>query len=74
MGVKIAVAIAVYVLAAIGFALGFWNALSAGEPSAAATIRNLVLIWGAPLATGLAVWRSMVAQRQAEKFDEEVDA
>ncbi len=66
MGVKIAVAIAVYVLAAIGFSFCFWNALSEGEPSATATIRNLVLIWGAPLAMGLAVWRSMVAQRQAE--------
>ena len=66
MGAKIAVAIAAYVLAAVGFSFCFWNALSEGEPSAVATIRNLVLIWGAPLATGLAVWRSMVAQQQAE--------
>ena len=29
-------------------------------------LRNLVLMWGAPLATGVAVWRSMVAQRQSE--------
>ena len=66
MGVKIAVAIAVYVLAAVGFSFCFWHSFSEGEPSVAATIRNLVLIWGAPLAMGLAVWRSMVAQRQAE--------
>ena len=66
VGVTITVAIAVYVLAAISFSFCFWNALSEGEPSAAATIRNLVLIWGAPLAMGLAVWRSMVARRQAE--------
>ena len=66
MGVKIAIVVAVYVLAAIGFSFCFWNAFSEGEPSATSTIRNLVLIWGAPLAMGLAVWRSMVAQRQAE--------
>ena len=29
-------------------------------------MRNLVLFWGAPLATGLAVWRSSVAQKQVE--------
>ena len=36
-----------------------------GHPPSA-TIRNLVLIWGAPLATVLAVWRSIVAQQQAK--------
>lgn len=30
----------------------------------AETIRNLVLLWGAPLALGLAMWRSLIAQRQ----------
>lgn len=73
MGVKIPVAIAVYVLAAVGFSFCFWNALSEGEPSAAATIRNLVLIWGAPLAMGLAVWRSMVAQRQSEAAQKQAE-
>ena len=32
----------------------------------AETLRNLVLLWGAPLALGLAMWRSMVAQEQAK--------
>ena len=66
MGVKIAIATVVYVLAAVGVSFCFWDDFSEGEPSVSATIRNLVLIWGAPLATGLAVWRSMVAQKQAE--------
>ena len=67
MGVKIASAIVVlYVLAAGGVSFCFWEVFSKGEPSISATIRNLVLIWGAPLATGLAVWRSMVAQKQVE--------
>ena len=67
MGVKIASAIVVlYVLVAVGVSFCFWEVLSKGEPSISTTIRNLILIWGAPLATGLAVWRSMVAQKQAE--------
>ena len=68
MGVKTTVTYIVvpYVLVAGGVSWWFWDCLSWGEPSISATIRNLVLIWGAPLATGLAVWRSMVAQRQSE--------
>ena len=66
MGVKIAIGITVYVLVAAGVSLYFWDDLSKGEPSVSATIRNLALFWGAPLATGLAVWRSIVAQRQSE--------
>ena len=67
MGVKIFIFIVVpYVLAAGCVSFCLWDWLSRGEPSVSSTIRNLVLIWGAPLATGLAVWRSMVAQKQAE--------
>ena len=36
------------------------------EESFSSAIRNLIVIWGAPLATFLAVWRSSVAQKQAE--------
>ena len=60
------IVIAVYILVAVGASWWLWDFLSKGEPSSSATIRNLVLIWGAPLATVLAVWRSMVAQRQSE--------
>ena len=67
MGVKVAIGIVLlYVPVAVGVSFCFWDCLSRGEPSVSATIRNLVLIWGAPLATGLAVWRSIVAQWQVE--------
>lgn len=63
MGVKIAIGITVYVLVAAGVSLYFWDGLSKGEPSVSASIRNLALFWGAPLATGLAVWRCRTADR-----------
>ena len=68
MGVKIAITIGVilYILGAVGGSFCLWDWLSRGEPSVSSTIRNLVLSWGAPLATGLAVWRSIVAQKQVE--------
>ena len=55
-----------YVLVAIGVSCCFWDDLHGQGYPASVTIRNLVLIWGAPLATVLAVWRSIVAQRQSE--------
>ena len=67
MGVKVGIAIGVlYVLAAGAVSLCFWGNLHVENHPPSATIRNLVLIWGAPLATGLAVWRSIVAQQQIE--------
>ena len=60
------IVIVAYVLAVLGVSWWFWDCLSWGEPSVSATIRNLVLIGGTPLAMGLAVWRSTVAQRQSE--------
>ena len=69
MGGKIAaitIGIILYILVAVGVSFCFWDWLSKGEPSASSTIRNLFLSWGAPLATFLAVWRSMVAQEQVE--------
>ena len=73
MGVKIAIGIVLYVPVAVGVSFCFWDCLSRGEPSVSATIRNLVLIWGAPLATGLAVWRSIVAQWQSEAAQKQVE-
>lgn len=58
--------VALYVLVVMGASWWFWDFLSEGELSASATIRNIVLAGGAPLAMLLAVWRSMVAQEQAE--------
>ena len=67
MGVKVGIAIGVlYVLVAVGVSYCFWGNLHVENHPPSATLRNLVLIWGAPLATGLAVWRSIVAQKQAE--------
>ena len=67
MGVKIALAIGVlYVLTAVAVSFCFWGNLHVENHPPSATMRNLVLIWGAPLAMGLAVWRSIVAQQQAE--------
>ena len=75
MGVKIAIGIVLlYVPVAVGVSFCFWDCLSRGEPSVSATIRNLVLSWGVPLATGLAVWRSMVAQWQSEAAQKQVEA
>ena len=64
MGVTII--IVVYILVATYSSIRFWDFLFDGDEAVSATIRNLVLIWGAPLAMGLAVWRSIVAQKQAE--------
>ena len=58
----------------VGVSVCFWGFFSNGEPSTSATIRNLVLLWGAPLATGLAVWRSIVAQRQSEAALKQAEA
>lgn len=65
MGVKIAITIVVYILVAVGLSLHFWDCLSE-EESFSSALRNLVLTWGTPLAIFLAVWRSIVAQQQAE--------
>ena len=43
----------------------FWDALNANE-SSSATVRNLALVISVVIALPLAIWRSMVAARQAE--------
>ena len=51
----------------IGFALtwGFWGELHGNQESLSATVRNLGLVIGGGVAIVLAVWRSLVATRQA---------
>ena len=51
-------------LLGIYLAWEFWGELNATDPSA--TIRNISITLGAPIAIVLAVWRSRVAERQAE--------
>ena len=43
----------------------FWGWLSGGE-SGSTTIRNIALVAAGPIALALAVWRSLVADRQAQ--------
>ena len=71
MGVIIAVAIAIviYVFVAIDISVSFWDFFVKNSE----TIRNLALGWGALLAIGLALWRSMVAHMQAEAAQKQAE-
>ena len=60
----VAIAIAVLVLALV-----FWEWLNAGE-SGSSTIRNVGLIVAGPIALYIAIWRSLVADRQAKTAQE----
>ena len=67
MGVKIALGASLFTgLAVVGALSCFWDALHMDGYPPSATIRNVFLTGGTPLAIGLAVWRSMVAQRQVK--------
>ena len=44
----------------------FWGQLHGEDESGSTTIRNIALILAAPIALVLAIWRSIVAERQAE--------
>ena len=67
MGLKtILFIVALYALVVAYFWPGLWEVLSEEKLPISTTIRNVVLILGTPLAILLAVWRSMVAQKQAE--------
>ena len=66
MGAKAVTTIVVlYILVAGGLSLHFWDCLSE-EESFSSALRNIVLTLGTPLAIFLAVWRSIVAQKQVE--------
>jgi len=71
MGIIIAVAIAIviYVFVAIDVSVSFWDFFVKNSE----TIRNLALGWGALLAIGLALWRSMVAYMQAEAAQKQAE-
>ena len=71
MGIIIAVAIAIviYVFVAIDVSVNFWDFFAENSE----TVRNLALSWGALLAIGLALWRSMVAHMQAEAAQKQAE-
>ena len=70
MGIIIAViALVIYVFVAIAVSVSFWDFLVKNSE----TIRNLALGWGALLAIGLALWRSMVAHMQAEAAQKQAE-
>ena len=74
MRVKTVIAIvALYVLVAVCVSWWLWDCLSWGEPSTSAVIRNIVLTLGTPLAVFLAVWRSSIAQQQAEASQQQAE-
>ncbi len=50
----------------VGFSWLFWEELRGDDESLSSTIRNLGLVGGGIVAIVLAVWRSLVAQKQAE--------
>ena len=58
MGVRTVVWVVLSIIVLAGVASFFWDDLD--------KLRNLALIAGTPVAIFLAVWRSMVAQKQAE--------
>ena len=51
--------------AAVAPSILFWEWLS-GEESGSTTIRNIALVVAGAIALGLALWRSLVAERQAD--------
>lgn len=71
MGVIIAVAIfiMIYVFVAVDVSYSFWDFFVKNSE----TIRNLALSWGALLAIGLALWRSIVAQQQAAAAQQQAE-
>ena len=68
----LAVASVVGLLALLGW-VGFnWKTLTEGE-TGTASLRNMALVFGGPVAIALAVWRSIVAQRQAAAAQRQVE-
>ena len=65
MGVTAVIGSAVCVIVMGVLSLSFWDDLD--------MLRNLVLIWGTPLVIGLAIWRSVVAEKQVRVAQEQVE-
>ena len=59
----------VVIVVVVAFSIVFWDWLSFGE-SGSTTIRNLGLVVAAVVALPLAIWRSKVAERQAETAEQ----
>ena len=63
-GFWIVVWVVFVLVAAVWFSIKFWCWLGAGE-SGSTTIRNIALVIAALIGLPIAIWRSMVAERQA---------
>ena len=59
-------AIAAVLLVSILLSARYWDELRGSEESLSATIRNVGLLIGGAIAALLAMWRSVVAERQAD--------
>ena len=68
----LAVASVVGLLALLGWVVCNWETLTEGE-TGTASLRNMALVFGGPVAMALAVWRSIVAQRQAATAQRQVE-
>ena len=64
---------ALFVVIAIVAGSVFWWAWLSGNDTASATIRNLILVAVAIVGLPLAIWRSLVAERQVETSPEPVN-
>ena len=62
--------VAVMAAAIISLSYLYWNELK-GPDSAGATVRNIGLVGGGLIAIVLALWRSAIAQRQAEVAEQD---
>lgn len=60
------VLVAVTVAAGVGLSWHFWEALRGNEDSLSTTISNVSLVLGGVVAIELAVWRSIVGERQTD--------
>ncbi len=65
-GLRWMVGVVLALAAGILLSWWFWNDLRADQESLSATVRNLGLVIGGVIAILLAVWRSRVAERQAD--------
>ena len=61
------------IAAAVGLCWAFWGWLQTAEESNSATLRNVALIATAVIGLPLALWRSLVAQRQANAAQRQAD-
>ena len=70
-GEKIVYGLGLMLIISISLTYCFWEWLNEGQNSS--TVRNVGLLIGAPIAIVLAVWRSRVAERQADTSQMQAD-